>query len=345
MAFCTNCGNKIDGDVCISCGEAAYNPEEPPVSSYYLPAPPVYQQPYNSQPYYQSQQYSSQSYYQPPPQYYPQGAYQPYWSPAPEKPKTNIIAIMLVVIIVGIIIIASLNSAVNMLSLEDLDQVNYDYDYEILPNKYALVIGISDYADFSDLSYCDNDARAWEHYLRVKGYEVRILVDSQATKNAILEGIQWMESMETNESDCAFTFSGHGVYEFGSYICPYDSSLNSYNRDISNSEFGDAFDNFDSEHIFFFFDSCYSGGMDAVTGQGRYVTQSSGIHEISYEHYSEQNGLWTYYFLEWGLTDNGYEDMSVCFDNAYDMALQTSIRLYEEANPEEEYYGSGAFYL
>lgn len=348
MAFCTNCGTKLDGNACTKCGEAAYVPEEPPISAYYQPYPPVYQQPYQ-QPNYQSQQYpvnqqhSSQSYYQP--QYYPQGAYQPYWPPVPEKPKTNVFAIILVMIVVGIVLIASLNSAINFLDLEGSDQVYYDYDYEILPNKYALVVGISNYASFDDLSYCDNDARAWEHYLRVKGYEVRTLVDSQATKDAIIEGIQWMDSVETNESDCAFTFSGHGVYEFGSYICPYDSSLYSYDRDISNSELGDAFYNFDSEHIFFFFDSCYSGGMDAVIGNGRYVTQSSGAQEISYEHISEQNGLWTYYFLEWGLTDNGYEDMSICFDNSYDQAVQTSIRLYEEAHPEEEYYGSAPFNL
>ena len=85
--------------------------------------------------------------------------------------------------------------------------------------------------------------------------------------------------------------------------------------------------------------------MDSVIGQGRYVSQSSGIDEESYEYPSERNGLWTYYFLEWGLTEHDYEDMSICFDNAYDQALQTSIRLGEAAHPEEEYYGSGVFYL
>ena len=348
MAFCTNCGTKLDGDACTSCGKVAGTstaPQEPPISSYYQPYPPVYQQPNYSQPYqqpnYQSQQYPVNQQQQP--QYYPQGAYQPYWSPAPEKPKNNALAIILVIVVVGIVLIASFNSAVNMLDLEDYYPI--DYDYEVLPNKYALVVGISNYANFEDLRYCDNDARAWEHYLRMKGYEVRTLIDSQATKDAIIEGILWMDSVETNESDCAFTFSGHGIYEYGSYICPYDSSLYSYDMDISNFELGDAFYDFDSEHIFFFFDSCYSGGMDAVIGQGRYVTQSSGIHETSYEYSSEQNGLWTYYFLEWGLTDNEYEDMNVCFDNVYDLALQTSIRQYEASHPEEEYYGSVAFYL
>ena len=288
-----------------------------------------------------NQQYSSQGYYQQP-QYYPQGAYQPY-RPPPKKPKTNVFTIILVMVVVGIVLVASLNTAINLLDIGDINPV--EYDYEILPNKYALVVGISNYANFDDLSYCDDDARAWEHYLRLKGYEVRILVDGQATKNAILEGIEWMDSVETSEADCVFTFSGHGIYEYESYICPSDSSQYSYNMDISDSELGNAFDNFDSNHIFFFFDSCFSGGMDSVAGPGRYVSQSSSDDEASFEHYPEQNGLWTYYFLEWGLTDNEYEDMSVCFDNVYGLALQTSIRLYEPSHPEEEYFGSGAFYL
>ncbi|MBU4032299.1 MAG: PKD domain-containing protein, partial [Candidatus Thermoplasmatota archaeon] len=43
-----------------------------------------------------------------------------------------------------------------------------------MPNKYALVIGISDYqGNDNDLSYCDEDADSWTTYLESQGYTVR----------------------------------------------------------------------------------------------------------------------------------------------------------------------------
>jgi hypothetical protein len=245
-------------------------------------------------------------------------------------------------IVVVIVAIASLGSAYVLLESKEMP------DYEILPNKYAVVVGISNYPGFaSDLSYCDDDARSWELYLRSKGYDVRTLIDSRATRDAILSNIEWMESMEQEGASCAFIFSGHGGYAYssGSYIYPYDAGDFTHDADISDDELAGAFENFESEHIFFFFDSCSSGGLDGVAGDGRYVSQSSAQNENSYEYPSQRNGIWTYWFLEWGLDNQGYQDVSMCYDNAYLNAVQTSNRFYEGMHPEEEYSGSEPFYL
>jgi len=53
-------------------------------------------------------------------------------------------------------------------------------------DKYALVIGISDYeGTSSDLQYCDDDARDWRDFLEGKGYSVTMLLDNQATMDNI----------------------------------------------------------------------------------------------------------------------------------------------------------------
>ena len=41
--------------------------------------------------------------------------------------------------------------------------------------KYAIISGISDYKNISDLSYCDEDATDWYNYLKRLGYQCRVI--------------------------------------------------------------------------------------------------------------------------------------------------------------------------
>lgn len=209
-------------------------------------------------------------------------------------------------------------------------------------NKYAVVVGISDYSDLRDLSFCDEDAESWRDYLTEEGYTVHTLIDSQASRQAIMNEIEWMGSMEDENSYCVFAFSGHGGYDDWqrtSFICCYDGSTTDLTGHITDTQLGEAFADFESEHLFIFFDSCHSGGMDSVTGPGRYVSQTcaqdeAGLDEPRYEH-----GRWVYWFLVSGLIEHGYRDTVACHDYAYDYAM------IEDMHPEEEYAGEGPFYL
>jgi hypothetical protein len=53
-------------------------------------------------------------------------------------------------------------------------------------DKYAVVVGVSDYMDdgVGDLEYCDDDARAWKSYFTGQGYSVTCLIDRSATERA-----------------------------------------------------------------------------------------------------------------------------------------------------------------
>jgi hypothetical protein len=55
--------------------------------------------------------------------------------------------------------------------------------------KMALLSGISDYLNISDLNYCDEDVTDWYNYLTEQGYECRVLGDTKPTNFPRFDGI------------------------------------------------------------------------------------------------------------------------------------------------------------
>jgi hypothetical protein len=183
-------------------------------------------------------------------------------------------------------------------------------------NKWAVVIGISDYRGTqSDLQYCDDDARDMYNYLLVKGYpagNIKLLLDSNASASAIMSAIDWLNSWESRNSEVVFFYSGHGsTYKDGRYN---DGDTEPDGRDeaivsadlylILDGQLRQKFSTFESQKISFIFDSCYSGGMDDLVGAwtgatitGRVVVIACGEKQYSYEESALQNGVFTYYYV------------------------------------------------
>ena len=146
-----------------------------------------------------------------------------------------------------------------------------------LPEKYALVIGISDYQLINDLNYCDDDARDFANYFSQKGFcDVMTLIDSRATKFAIQNAITgWLASEVDSNDLVVITFSGHGgndlpdtdgdeIDGFDEYICPYNTQ--DFTTVISDDEFDLYLDTLKSMNIVVILDSCFSGGMAGAPG-------------------------------------------------------------------------------
>lgn len=79
--------------------------------------------------------------------------------------------------------------------------------------KRSLHFGINDYPGTnSDLRGCCNDARDWQAELKSRGFETKILLDSQCTKaNMLREFTDIID--KTNHDDVAvITYSGHGTW-------------------------------------------------------------------------------------------------------------------------------------
>jgi len=87
------------------------------------------------------------------------------------------------------------------------------------------------------------------------------LVDHDATKNNILQGIANTFSGADDNDISYFYFSGHGLWDLStSYICPTDTLLTSYDNDINVNELESALSNIPGTKVVIL-DSCFSGGF------------------------------------------------------------------------------------
>ncbi|MBN8454528.1 caspase family protein [Accumulibacter sp.] len=100
-------------------------------------------------------------------------------------------------------------------------------------SKRALCIGVNNYpGTHMDLNGCVNDANDWAGELATRGFTVSKLIDSQATKAAMVSGIQSLIGSAVSGDVVVMTFSGHGTYVpdlngdevdgLDEALCPYD---------------------------------------------------------------------------------------------------------------------------
>jgi hypothetical protein len=99
--------------------------------------------------------------------------------------------------------------------------------------KSALCIGINDYPGTrSDLAGCVNDARDWADILETSGFDITLLLDAQATKANMANGIREQVGKSRSGDSVVITFSGHGTFvpdlsgdepdSRDEGLCPYD---------------------------------------------------------------------------------------------------------------------------
>jgi metacaspase-1 len=103
--------------------------------------------------------------------------------------------------------------------------------------RYALSIGINDYPGTgSDLSGCVNDAHDWAEELTKRGFDTELLLDADATGEAMRAGIARKLAAAGAGDVVAITYSGHGTWvpdddgdeadKRDEALCPYDIAAN-----------------------------------------------------------------------------------------------------------------------
>ena len=177
-------------------------------------------------------------------------------------------------------------------------------------NKWAVVIGISDYrGKMNDLQYCDDDARDMYEYLIGRGYpegNIKLLLDGAAKAKSIMPAIDWLNTWENSNSEIVFFYSGHGStydgYDDGDSEIIDEGIVSADLYLILDGQLRQKFSSFESQKISFTFDCCYSGGMDDLAGSeesGRVVVAACGEYEYSYDGMSDiSNGVFTFYYLQ-----------------------------------------------
>jgi hypothetical protein len=180
--------------------------------------------------------------------------------------------------------------------------------------KYAIIVGISDYASINDLSYCDEDATDFYNKLNPMGYECRVYGDGhtanyprhdgKATEAIVRTAIQGLAAHAVAGDTVCFITSGHGSGDGrgSSYLCMYDCSGSAgcyYDTELA----ADIGLFADGVNIFILVDHCYSGGlgpeiMALPKADHVFMTTTCTDNGYGYDDSSHQNGAWTYEFLE-----------------------------------------------
>jgi len=140
--------------------------------------------------------------------------------------------------------------------------------------KKALLVGINKYPDPRDeLLGCVNDVNLMEETLRREyGFagkgSIRILTDSRATTNAILDGLSWLAGGVAPGDSLVFHYSGHGSQVpdrngdetsdgLDEILCPYDLD---WDRPLADDDLASAFSGIPRGALLtVILDCCHSG--------------------------------------------------------------------------------------
>ncbi|MCG8377283.1 MAG: caspase family protein, partial [Chlorobiales bacterium] len=106
--------------------------------------------------------------------------------------------------------------------------------------KRAVCVGINDYpGTFNDLNGCVNDANDWANVLKDFygfGNNIQVILDSDATKDAIMNALGDLVTGAHAGDIVVFTYSGHGTWQYDNgdrdesdnrdeALCPADDTV------------------------------------------------------------------------------------------------------------------------
>ena len=143
-------------------------------------------------------------------------------------------------------------------------------EFVIRPKLYILAVGISRYMDEAlRLRFAHKDAQDFVDVMmgqRGKLYEdvkVKLLTDEMATKDEILDGLEWLQRETTHKDVAMLFFAGHGVNDQAGifYFLPYNAELDRLKRTgVSFSDIKNTVSSIAGK-VVMFVDACHSGNV------------------------------------------------------------------------------------
>jgi len=167
-------------------------------------------------------------------------------------------------------------------------------EFVVKPKLYILAIGISRYQNKDlRLQFASKDAKDFVEAMKPqkgKLYEdvvVKLLVDEQATKEEILDGLEWLQKQATSKDVAMLFIAGHGINDSAGiyYFLPANADLERLKRtgvpysDIKNTVASVA------GKVLMFVDTCHAGNV--FGGRRGALDITSVINELS----SAENGV------------------------------------------------------
>ena len=202
--------------------------------------------------------------------------------------------------------------------------VIWDGAPEATRKLYALVVGVSDYADPAmKLTYAAKDARDFDNALKGQrgayyvDVETHLLTDREVTRSSILDGLAWLKTVATNPNDVSVVFlAGHGLTDEKQvyWFLPSDVSggADVRTKGVSQDEVRMALQNL-SGRVLWFLDTCHAGlatarrpvdmnvlinNVTSVENGGIVVFAASTGRQLSAESSAWGNGAFTKAIVE-----------------------------------------------
>jgi WD40 repeat protein len=203
-----------------------------------------------------------------------------------------------------------------------------------LPTLYLLAVGVSKYKDKSySLIYPAKDARDFGDAMKAqkgklyKDVVMKIRTDESATRDNIMDDLEWIQRQATQQDMVVVFFAGHGINDTVTgnyYFLPHDSNMEAVKRTmIPGSEIHSTLARLTGTRLLFM-DTCHAGNITGTVsrgvpdmrqflqdlkdgGQGLVVITSSRPGQKSQEHPSWKNGAFTKALVE-GLKGKAQRD-------------------------------------
>jgi hypothetical protein len=204
----------------------------------------------------------------------------------------------------------------------DVDEPSYSVKPN--PNRFALVVGVEDYATLPRADFAGRDAEAVRAHLSALGYPDRnvvVLTSSQAARASIAKYVEsWLPEHTTADSRLFVYFSGHGAPDpktGAAFLMPWDGDAKYLNdTGYPVKQLYEKLNALPAAEIVVVLDSCFSGAggrsvlvagarplvtkIDAGRGEtGRIVVfTATASDEITGTLPDQGHGMFTYYFLK-----------------------------------------------
>jgi Caspase domain len=166
----------------------------------------------------------------------------------------------------------------------------------VKPKLYILAVGVAQYRDPSwNLTYAAKDARDFVAAMRAqegglyRQVEVKLLTDQQATKDNIMDGLEWVQRQTTSRDVAMVFFAGHGVNDNLNryFFCSHNFEEQSLMRTgVAYSEIKSTVEAIAGKALFFV-DTCHAGNAIGGRSRGGGVDVIGLVNDLS----SAENGV------------------------------------------------------
>jgi len=219
------------------------------------------------------------------------------------------------------------------------------------PECWGVFVGISEFANFPSLQmhYGDTGEQAlYSKFVSVWGTDhCRLLTNSQATKNGILDAIDWVAGQADSHDTVLFSVRSYGERSPSGnyYFYTYNSNVANYANDISSQELSTAFDAVNAAGSAFILSFPQAGGFNTnLAASGRVIEAYCQSDETGFWDATFANCVFLHYVIEAinnfdAADDNG--DYNLSAEEIFNYAAPLTTTKHSTQHPQltDQYSG------